>query len=110
MLFVNLTKANDFKSISFYNSEKNELLSENEQQTSNQKKLQVNGQIKDTNGDPIVGASVVELGTTNGTATDRNGNYTLNVSENGKLNFTYVGYAPQTIAVDGKTTINVNLS
>ena len=88
MLFINFADAKDLKNISTSYSNKNELASENAQQTPDQKKVKVSGQVKDANNEPIIGASVVEQGTTNGTTTDINGNYTLNVSANGKLSFT----------------------
>ena len=110
LLIVSLTKANDFKSISVTNSEKNELATGNAQQTPDQQKIKVSGQVKDMNGEPVIGVSVIEQGTSNGTATDLNGNYTLNVSGTGKLYFSYVGYVSQTIPVQGKSLINVTMS
>ena len=50
-----------------------------------------------SNGEPIIGASVLEEGTTNGTITDFDGNFTLNVSEGAKLTISYVGFKPQTL-------------
>lgn len=49
-------------------------------------------------GEPIIGASVLEVGTSNGTITDFDGNFTLNVSDGAQLNISYVGYKPQTLA------------
>lgn len=49
-------------------------------------------------GEPIIGASVLEEGTSNGTITDFDGNFTLNVSDGAQLNISYVGYKPQTLA------------
>ncbi|MHB9055578.1 MAG: SusC/RagA family TonB-linked outer membrane protein [Paludibacteraceae bacterium] len=69
----------------------------------------VNGQILDANNLPIIGASVVEEGTTNGVVTDFDGNFKLNVNENGKLVISYVGYTSQTIPVQGETFFRVNL-
>ena len=56
------------------------------------------GTIVDANGEPIIGASVLEVGTSNGTITDFDGNFTLNVSNGAQLNISYVGYKPQTLA------------
>jgi TonB-linked SusC/RagA family outer membrane protein len=52
----------------------------------------IKGQIVDAEGEPIVGATVVELGTTRGTVTDIDGNFTINSNANAKLRITYVGY------------------
>lgn len=73
-------------------------------------KITVRGVVDDTTGEPLIGATVLEKGTSNGTATDLDGNYTLTVEPNAILEFSYVGYTPQEIAVDGKTQINVTLS
>lgn len=52
----------------------------------------IKGQIVDAEGEPIVGATVVEIGTTRGTVSDLDGNFTLNSHANAKLRITYVGY------------------
>lgn len=69
----------------------------------------VSGTVSDANG-PLPGASVLVQGTTNGTQTDFDGNYTLNdVDPSATLVFSYIGFATQTVAVNGQTTINVTL-
>jgi TonB-linked SusC/RagA family outer membrane protein len=60
-------------------------------------------------GEPIIGASVLEQGTTNGTITDIDGNFTLKVSSQGKLVISFIGYQSQTINVDGKTRFAIIL-
>lgn len=68
---------------------------------------EVTGTVSDATG-PLPGASVVEKGTTNGTQTDFDGNYTINVEDvDAILVFTYIGYKGQEIAVAGQSTINV---
>ena len=52
----------------------------------------VTGNITDENGLPLPGATVVEQGTDNGTTTDFDGNYTITVKENAKLEISFVGY------------------
>ncbi len=70
----------------------------------------VSGQIIDTNGGSLPGVSVVVKGTTNGTITDVNGDYTIKVSsENDVLVYSFIGMKNQEIAVAGKTTINVTM-
>ncbi len=69
----------------------------------------VTGTVSDASG-PLPGASVVVKGTTNGTQTDFDGNYTLDgVDSNATLVFSYIGYATQEVAVNGQTTISVTL-
>lgn len=58
----------------------------------------VTGIIKDTNGEPIIGANVIEKGTTNGTVTDIDGKFSLSVDENSMLEVSYIGYITQLIS------------
>ena len=68
------------------------------------------GTVVDATGEPVIGASVIVKGTSNGTVTDLDGNYTVqNVPEGATLVFSYVGYRTQNIAVAGKSQINVTL-
>ena len=70
----------------------------------------VKGNVKDANGAPVIGATVLQVGTTsNGTVTDIDGNYVINVPANASLNFTCIGYIDQVVAVAGKGVINVVL-
>lgn len=71
--------------------------------------VSVRGTIKDALGEPIIGASIMETGSTNGTMTDIDGNYTLQVSSQGKLSVSYIGYISQVINVSGKSRIDVIL-
>jgi TonB-linked SusC/RagA family outer membrane protein len=71
--------------------------------------VQIKGIITDVKGEPVIGASVVERSTTNGTATDIDGNYSLSVKPNAVLKISYIGYITQEIAVGNRTTINVQL-
>ena len=75
-----------------------------------QKQIIVKGIVKDENGEPVVGANVVEKGTSNGTITDMDGNFSLSISEGSKLSITYIGYLDKDVAVSkGKTTLNIQL-
>lgn len=70
----------------------------------------VAGKVSDSSGQPLPGVSVVVKGTTNGTISDANGNYSLsNIPENAIVQFSFVGMKTQEVAVSGKTTINVTL-
>ena len=59
--------------------------------------IQKSGVVTDVHGDPLVGVSVVEVGTVNGTQTDATGRYSLSVRPGSKLRLTYVGFISQTI-------------
>lgn len=72
--------------------------------------LTVTGKVVDKNNEPIVGAYVVVDGTTNGTSTDIDGAYKLNVPSQGSLTFTCMGYKDQTVAVGGRAVIDVILA
>jgi iron complex outermembrane receptor protein len=67
------------------------------------------GIIKDAAGLPLPGVNITEAGTTNGTTSDFDGNYSIKVSDNATLVFSYVGYNTTRLAVNGKSTINVML-
>ena len=76
---------------------------ENTQATSIvQQSSTVNGKITDANGEPIIGASVVIKGTTNGTITDFDGNFMLEVPAKATLVVSYVGYKTLEVPVNGK--------
>lgn len=65
----------------------------------------VSGTVKDANGDPLIGVSVMEVGTNNGAVTDINGNYTLNVKPGAKLKLSYIGFTPQTVKAGSNSQI-----
>ena len=69
----------------------------------------VSGTVSEENG-PLPGASVLVKGTSTGTQTDFDGNYSINASPADVLVFSYVGYANQEITVGGQTTINLTLA
>lgn len=69
----------------------------------------ITGTVTDADGAPLPGASVLVKGTTNGTQTDFDGNYIITADSNATLVFSYIGYATQEIAVDGRTAINVQM-
>lgn len=72
-------------------------------------KVSITGVVKDAAGESIIGASVIEKGTTNGTITDFDGNFTLQVENDAVLSISFVGYQPQDVPVAGKSMINVIL-
>ena len=70
----------------------------------------VRGTVTSSDGEPIIGANVIELGSNNGTVTDLDGNYQLKVGPNAILEFTYTGYVSQKFTVGTQTIINVTLA
>ena len=70
----------------------------------------VGGVVLDANQEPLIGVNIVEKGTTNGTVTDIDGNFNLNLSSaNPVLRVSYVGYVAQDVAVKGQSTIQIVL-
>ena len=74
-----------------------------------QQKKSVTGMVTDKNGEPIIGANVVEKGTTNGIITDVDGKFSLNIAPGAVLQISYIGYNTQEIKVSGRNVINVTL-
>lgn len=74
-----------------------------------QQAKKVSGVIIDATGLPVIGANVLEKGTTNGVITDLDGNFTLNVKPGATLVITYIGYQPQEIKVGNQTMFNITL-
>ena len=74
-----------------------------------QTRNQVSGRVTDAAGEPLVGATVVVVGTTTGTTTDIDGNYAINAPTAGQLKFSYIGYAEQTVEIGTQSVINITL-
>lgn len=69
----------------------------------------ISGTIVDAEGNPVIGASIMEKGTSNGTISDLDGHFTLDVTSNAILQITYIGYASQEIKVGNKKQLNITL-
>lgn len=69
----------------------------------------IKGNVKDASGEVLMGVSIMEVGTTNGTITDINGNFAINASTKGALKISYIGYQAQTIKVAGVKNLQINL-
>lgn len=67
------------------------------------------GRITDRNGEAIIGANILENGTTNGTVTDVDGNFTLSVGNDAILHISYIGYLTQDIETIGRTSFDIIL-
>ncbi len=72
-------------------------------------KIAVHGTVVDDTGEPLIGATVMEKGTSNGTATDIDGKFTLNVDPKGALVVSYIGYDPMDVAINGQTQLHIVL-
>ena len=70
---------------------------------------QITGIVNDASGAPVIGANVVEVGSTNGTITDVDGKFTLNVSVGAKLKVSYIGYNDQQITVSNSNSYTIIL-
>lgn len=71
--------------------------------------ITVTGTVVDENDEPAIGVSILVIGSNQGAMTDLDGNYSIKAPANGQLRFTYVGYQPQTVDVNGQKKINVKL-
>lgn len=69
----------------------------------------IKGTVKDANGEEVIGATVLEKGTKNGTTTDLNGNFTLKVSGKSPLQISYVGMKSQEVSINGRSSISVTM-
>ncbi|MDL2255897.1 TonB-dependent receptor [Parabacteroides sp. OttesenSCG-928-G06] len=69
----------------------------------------ITGTVVDERGEAVIGANVVEKGTTNGEVTDINGSFSLSVSENAILQITYIGYITQEVIVGNKNMLSIVL-
>ncbi len=87
-----------FKAKNIYNRENQE-----------QSNIKVKGTIVDDSKNPIIGASVIEKGTTNGVISDLDGNFSLTVSQNSILQISYIGYVTQEIIVDKEKVLQIVL-
>ena len=72
--------------------------------------IKITGKITGANGEPLSGVSVSLKGSTVGTTSDNNGNYTLTVPEKGTLVISYIGYQSQEIPVNSQSVINIKLA
>lgn len=74
-----------------------------------QQQITITGTVKDVNGESVIGANISVKGTTIGTITDINGNFKLQVPDNGKLTISYIGYESQEISINNKPSFIIIL-
>ncbi len=91
-----------------------EVMQKNSDRNLNQIKpeaVNVTGNVKDENGDPFLGVTIVLKGTTTGTTTDTDGNYSIEVpDENSVLVYSFVGYISEEVVVGNRSVINISLT
>lgn len=73
----------------------------------NAQDLTVTGKVSDNSGEPLIGVNIVVKGTTTGTTSDIDGNYSIKASATDMLVFSYIGYATKEVAVNGQTSLNI---
>lgn len=78
-------------------------------QSPQQRIKQITGKVVDINGEPIIGANIIEKGTTNGIITDVDGNFSLEVPSSAILQISYIGYVTQEVEVGNQTTFSIQL-
>lgn len=106
VFFIILFSFNVSAETDLYNTE---LLGTHSVQPAFQQKTGVTGVVIDIKGEPIIGASVIEKGTTNGIVTDIDGKFSLNLADNAIIEISYLGYVSQEIQVKGQRTLTVTL-
>ena len=74
-----------------------------------QQKRRITGTVVDVDGEPIIGANIIEKGTTNGTVTDVDGKFVLEVSDRATLQISYIGYLVQETGTTGRSSLNITL-
>lgn len=72
-------------------------------------KTMITGIATDERGEPIIGANIIEKGTTNGVVTDYNGEFSISVMKNAVLQISYIGYIAQELTLGSKTSVNIIL-
>lgn len=88
--------------VALYATERGISVSNGSLSSSSVAKVTTTGQVVDAKGEPLIGVSILEVGTTNGTITDIDGNFTLSVNEGATLEISYIGYKTQTLPVRAK--------
>ena len=112
LLFVTLLSATSFSVYAKHGadySQSNSMATVLNAGISQQKNKKVTGTVVDEMGLPVIGANVLQKGTSNGVITDLDGNFSLTVSENAILEISYIGYLSQSIPVGNKSSFKITL-
>jgi hypothetical protein len=105
-ILTEVTKGTD---LAYSVNNKHILIAKRENLESQQNTKRITGIVIDAQGEPVIGASIVEKGTTNGIITDVEGNFTLTVRENAVLQVSYIGYVTQEVTVGNQSTLRIAL-
>jgi len=70
-----------------------------------QNRITVQGTVKDVAGEPVIGASIIEKGTSNGTSSDIDGKYTISVNPQSTLQISFIGYSMKEVTTDAKSSV-----
>jgi len=84
-------------------------LAKNNSLSVNQQTRKITGVVFDDSGEPIIGANVVVKGTTNGTITNFDGEFSLEVKEGNVLQVSYIGYLTQEVSIEGRNSFNITI-
>lgn len=108
-VFVILEQLFNGQNVTYKVFDKDVILTASDVNDAGQQKRIITGTVIDEFGEPVIGASIVEKGTTNGTTTDIDGRFTFSVSENATLVVSYIGYISQNVVVGNKTNMLITL-
>lgn len=97
------------QNVSFEIRDKNIVVSKDAKDVTKGKKKTIKGRVKDTKGEPIIGATVMIKGTSNGTITDFDSNFTLDVAQGEEIEISYIGYKTQIVKPGNRTVLSITL-
>ena len=106
-----LSEVLDGTNLTYFLNDRQVMIIRKEEKTQQEKKISINGTVRDAQQEPLPGVNVLVKGTTIGTTTDIDGNYFISVPDkNAVLVFSYIGFESQEVKVGGQININVNMS
>lgn len=106
-----LSEVLDGTNLTYFLNDRQVMIIRKEKKTQQEKKISINGTVRDAQQEPLPGVNVLVKGTTIGTTTDIDGNYFISVPDkNAVLVFSYIGFESQEVKVGGQININVNMS
>lgn len=97
------------QNVSFEIRDKNIVVSKDAKDVTKGKKKTIKGTVKDTKGEPIIGATVMIKGTSNGTITDFDSNFTLDVAQGEEIEISYIGYKTHIVKPGNRTVLSITL-
>ena len=100
----------DATNVSYRIVDKDVILTVGKEQELNQKKKLITGTVVDQNNIPIIGANIVEIGASNGTVSDIDGNFSLSITEKKTLKISYIGYLTKEVLVSNKSKYHIILN